>query len=83
MPSALASYTSSMPDDAARLDEGVAVPKQTAVRAARKKSAEPAICPTDDDAVVPKRKAKDKQSWDYIWRSGVAGGLAGCAVSIP
>ena len=26
---------------------------------------------------------KDKRSWDYIWRSGVAGGLAGCAVGFP
>lgn len=22
----------------------------------------------------------DKQSFDYIWRTGVAGGMAGCAV---
>jgi solute carrier family 25 (mitochondrial carrier protein), member 16 len=39
---------------------------------------EPPVCPTDDEAVTPKRKA---QSLDYIWRSGVAGGIAGCAVS--
>jgi len=38
------------------------------------------ICPTDDEAAIPQRKsAKDKRSLDYIWRSGVAGGLAGCA----
>ena len=48
---------------------------------------EPAICPTDDDAIVPPRpqnrhpQAKlDKKSWEYIIKSGVAGGLAGCAV---
>jgi hypothetical protein len=43
---------------------------------------EPAICPTDDDAIVPPRpQAKlDKSSWEYIIKSGVAGGLAGCAV---
>lgn len=38
-----------------------------------------AICPTDDEAVVPRKKV-DKQSWDYVWRSGTAGGIAGCAV---
>jgi len=42
---------------------------------------------TDDGAVAihtPVRDPKrlDKRSWDYIMRSGVAGGLAGCAVSI-
>lgn len=42
---------------------------------------EVAICPTDDEAVVP-RKQVDKQSFDYLWRSGTAGGLAGCAVSL-
>lgn len=26
---------------------------------------------------------KNKQSWDYIWRTGLAGGLAGSAVCIP
>lgn len=39
-----------------------------------------AICPTDDDAIAPKTKKPHKQSWDYIWRTGVAGGLAGSAV---
>lgn len=23
------------------------------------------------------------RSWDYVWKSGFAGGIAGCAVSIP
>lgn len=40
-----------------------------------------AICPTDDEAVVP-RKQVDKQSFDYLWRTGTAGGLAGCAVRL-
>ncbi|KAI9726787.1 MAG: hypothetical protein M1828_000643 [Chrysothrix sp. TS-e1954] len=43
---------------------------------------EPAICPTDDDAVVPRRsmpRKLDKQSTEYILKSGLAGGLAGCA----
>ncbi|KAF2139414.1 uncharacterized protein K452DRAFT_232626 [Aplosporella prunicola CBS 121167] len=43
----------------------------------------PAICPTDDDAITPKPAASvsktDKQSWEYIVKSGVAGGVAGCA----
>lgn len=43
---------------------------------ARKQS--PPVCPTDDEAVTPKRKT---QSLDYVWRSGVAGGFAGSAVS--
>ena len=46
---------------------------------------EPTICPTDSDTVVPKKhrtKTKlDKSSWEYIVKSGVAGGFAGCAVS--
>jgi solute carrier family 25 protein 16 len=42
-----------------------------------------AVCPTDDDAITPERKKRDKQSFDYIWRTGLAGGLAGCAVCSP
>lgn len=38
------------------------------------------VCPTDEEAAVP-RKRVDKQSFDYLWRTGTAGGLAGCAVS--
>lgn len=45
----------------------------------------PAICPTDQDSVTPQRqnvRAKiDKQSTEYIIKSGIAGGLAGCAAS--
>jgi solute carrier family 25 protein 16 len=50
---------------------------------------EPTICPTDDNAILPRKQHKlyrdsgeilDKQSWEYIIKSGVAGGLAGCAV---
>ncbi|KFY33779.1 hypothetical protein V494_07325 [Pseudogymnoascus sp. VKM F-4513 (FW-928)] len=37
-----------------------------------------AVCPTDDEAVTP-RKQTNKQSLDYLWRSGLAGGMAGCA----
>jgi solute carrier family 25 protein 16 len=40
---------------------------------------EPAVCPTDDEAQVPRKTAKDKRSFDYVWKSGVAGGMAGCA----
>ncbi|OJD38611.1 mitochondrial carrier protein [Diplodia corticola] len=46
----------------------------------------PAICPTDDDAIVPRKAAAqagaqklDKRSWEYMIKSGVAGGVAGCA----
>lgn len=38
-----------------------------------------AIYLTDDDEEVVPRKQVDKQSLDYLWRSGTAGGLAGCA----
>lgn len=48
-----------------------------AAAAERKKIA---ICPTDDDTIAPKSKKPNKQSLDYIWRSAVAGGLAGSAV---
>lgn len=37
---------------------------------------EPAVCPTDDEADI---LAKNKRSIEYVWRSGVAGGVAGCA----
>ncbi|KIW06900.1 uncharacterized protein PV09_02570 [Verruconis gallopava] len=49
---------------------------------------DPAICPTDDDTIVPRKrtgthmssqKTSNKKSWEYIIKSGVAGGLAGCA----
>jgi hypothetical protein len=39
---------------------------------------EPAVCPTDQEAVAPKAQMN---SLEYVWKSGVAGGLAGCAVS--
>jgi solute carrier family 25 protein 16 len=39
-----------------------------------------AICPTDDDTIAPKTSKSHKQSFDYIWRSGLAGGMAGSAV---
>ncbi|KAG9230137.1 mitochondrial carrier protein LEU5 [Amylocarpus encephaloides] len=37
------------------------------------------VCPTDQEAVAPKRQKPHKQSFDYIWRTGMAGGMAGCA----
>lgn len=47
---------------------------------AKAKGREPAVCPTDDDARTPIAKKHHKQSWDYLWRTGLAGGLAGSAV---
>lgn len=29
------------------------------------------------------QRHRNKQNFDYVWRSGLAGGLAGCAVSNP
>lgn len=40
---------------------------------------EPPVCPTDQEAVAPKAQMN---SFEYVWKSGVAGGLAGCAVSL-
>lgn len=37
------------------------------------------ICPTDSEAVTPDKKKPHKQSLDYVWRTGLAGGLAGSA----
>ncbi|KAJ4154062.1 hypothetical protein LMH87_010526 [Akanthomyces muscarius] len=49
---------------------------QHGVAAAKQAKTEPALCPTDDEnKVMPKSKAF---SFDYAWRSGVAGGVAGC-----
>ncbi|KAM0277156.1 hypothetical protein ACHAQH_006002 [Verticillium albo-atrum] len=46
------------------------------VMLARADKKNPPICPTDDDTVALRQKTR---SFDYLWRSGVAGGLAGCA----
>lgn len=55
--------------------QGVPVDARTGVHA---------ICPTDSDVIVPKREGPrrqlDKQSTEYILKTGLAGGLAGCAV---
>jgi len=41
--------------------------------------------PTDDETIAPKRHPQrrklEKSSWEYIIKSGAAGGFAGCAVS--
>jgi solute carrier family 25 protein 16 len=54
---------------------------------ARRTAREPSICPTDDEVRVPKKEESrrlktDKKSWEYIVKSGIAGGMAGCAVGI-
>lgn len=52
---------------------------QHGVAASKHGKADPAICPTDaENKVMPSARTF---SWDYAWRSGVAGGVAGCAVS--
>ena len=46
----------------------------------------PSIPSGDSDAIVPRRLDKrdiDKQSTEYFLKSGIAGGLAGCAVRAP
>jgi hypothetical protein len=54
--------------------------KSREMEASETRKKELAICPTDDDAIAPKAKKPHKQSFDYIWRTGLAGGLAGSAV---
>jgi solute carrier family 25 protein 16 len=39
-----------------------------------------ASCSTDNDSISREKKKPHKQSFEYIWRTGVAGGLAGSAV---
>lgn len=43
---------------------------------------DPRICATDDESIAPRQPKKSKQSLDYMVRSALAGGAAGCAVSI-
>ncbi|KAH7238375.1 mitochondrial carrier domain-containing protein [Fusarium tricinctum] len=45
-------------------------------QALRRSHTEPTERPADTDAVAPKAQMN---SFEYIWKSGVAGGLAGCA----
>ncbi|PGH23734.1 hypothetical protein AJ80_02163 [Polytolypa hystricis UAMH7299] len=42
---------------------------------------QPRVCPTDDENIEPLATPRpvDKRSLDYLLRSGLAGGLAGCA----
>jgi len=57
---------------------------EMASKEAQAKARNAALCPTDDDAILPRRSAAinklDKRSTEYILKSGLAGGLAGCAV---
>jgi len=81
MPPALISHTS-VPGSSPHGVRETEVVGDSLLLSRRQKEAP--ICPTDDEAAIPQRKsAKDKRSLDYIWRSGVAGGLAGCAVCGP
>lgn len=42
------------------------------------------LCPTDHENQIPSQKPKiDKRSYEYMWKSGVAGGLAACTVCSP
>ncbi|KAH6610566.1 mitochondrial carrier leu5 [Trichoderma cornu-damae] len=75
MPSAYADH-GSMADiarDKAR-QHGVAVVGGTAAASAPRRK-EATISTADDEALTPRARTR---SWDYVWRSGVAGGVAGC-----
>ncbi|UKZ85672.1 uncharacterized protein TrAFT101_001521 [Trichoderma asperellum] len=74
MPSAYADHGSMA--DIARdkaLQHGAAVAGTAASAAPRRKEA---ASPKSDEISAHRAKTR---SWDYIWRSGVAGGVAGCA----
>ncbi|KAK4166752.1 putative mitochondrial carrier protein LEU5 [Cladorrhinum sp. PSN259] len=77
MPPALMSHAplSGVPSPKIHRETGDATMSQHEVV---KKARDAAVCPTDDEQ-VPRNPAKNKRSVDYVWRSGVAGGLAGCA----
>ena len=46
------------------------------------KTARPADFATVASKGAGSQRHRNKQNLDYVWRSGLAGGLAGCAVSI-
>jgi hypothetical protein len=52
--------------------------RDTLFRANKESHRDVAVAPQQQETLAPKRKT---QTFDYIWRSGVAGGLAGSAVS--
>ncbi|KAH0493915.1 hypothetical protein TgHK011_000558 [Trichoderma gracile] len=77
MPSAYADH-GSMADiarDKAR-QHGAAVAGAAASTAAAPRRIDAAVPPTNDVDLTSRAKTR---SWDYVWRSGVAGGIAGCA----
>lgn len=70
-----------MPAAGGLISHGAHEPREATRDASRlpRDERDPALCPTDDEAAVPRRKViQSKQSLDYLWRSGVAGGMAGC-----
>lgn len=71
MPSGLMNNVS-MSDESHRLRES----DDESGKAARRAGA--TVRPAADERKMLKSRT---QSMDYVWRSGVAGGLAGCAVS--
>jgi solute carrier family 25 protein 16 len=68
MPSALYNNAIMLKNEPRQMDE------------ARRK--ESAIYLKDDETIASKKKKPHKQSFDYIWRTGLAGGMAGSAVGL-
>ncbi|KAK3678148.1 coenzyme A transporter [Recurvomyces mirabilis] len=62
-------------------------PEMTSQHTTSAAGTSPSICPADHEAIVPLRHQPNdeqqrkipKQSWEYIVKSGVAGGIAACA----
>ncbi|KZF23176.1 mitochondrial carrier [Xylona heveae TC161] len=76
MPPTLADYgSSSPPKDGPR--------EMSTFKTVRRNKDDPATCSTDEDSIPTKGaqegRKSDKRSLDYAMRSGLAGGLAGCA----
>lgn len=40
-----------------------------------------AVLPPDGQALAAKQRRAQTQNFNYVWRTGLAGGVAGCAVS--
>lgn len=83
MPPALINHAS-MPGSTSNEPREVAVDAFRLGARIQKEKGDAAVCPTDAEASVPLSKKdsgslQKKRSLDYVWRSGVAGGLAGCA----
>ena len=57
-------------------------PRQNMAMSRQTRGVNTSVCPTDEDVLPKAKQQPQKQSWDYIWRTGLAGGMAGSAVGL-